>query len=194
MAPRNLLLLIFWLLAASLCVTYVAVTTVPVPTGVAVSSQVDLQRLRDRPLRCCDPYLPRLIPRGKVPEIAIAKAPPLGPEQPTSKSFAKPKQRTLEVPRAEQKVSYSLERNPADQVEAQESTKSALLGAKQLKPTLQRSAPRAGKSKPIAKLSGTKKKVIAERAPRNSRFARRQGGRRLGLFALSGDFVRPSRY
>ena len=46
----------------------------------------------------------------------------------------------------------------------------------------------------VVLLSGAKKKVIAVRAPRKSRFARLRGGRGLGLFALSGDFGRPRRY
>jgi hypothetical protein len=196
MAPSNVLLLFFfWLLAAAFCVTYLAVTTRPVPTGLSVSSrQDDLQRSRDRPLRSWGPYLPRRVPNGKVPETTIAKAPPLGPERPTLKSFEELKQRTLDVAGAERKVPYSSERKRAAQVE--ESTQSALLGAEdaRLEPPFKRSAARAGQSKPTVKLSGAKKKVVAEQAPRKSRFARRRGGRGLGLFALAGDFGRPQGY
>src|SRR5688572_17027083 len=98
MAPTNVLLLFcFWLLAGAVCITYLAVTTGPVPTGLSVSRQDDLQRLRDRPLSSWGPYLPRRVPTGKVPENTVAKAPPLGPEQPTVKSFGERKQRTLDV-------------------------------------------------------------------------------------------------
>ena len=198
MAPTNVLLLFFfWLLAAAFCVTYLAVTTRPVPTGLSVSSrQDDLQRLRDRPLRSWGPYLPRHVPNGKVPETTVAKAPPLGPEPPTVKSFEETKQRTLDVAGAERKVPYSSERNRAAQVESPASTESALLGAQdeEVGSPLKRSAAPAAKSKPTVKLSGTKKKVVAEQAPRKSRFARRRGGRSLGLLALSSDFGRPQGY
>ena len=218
MAPRNVLLLfIFWLLAAAFCVTYVAVTTRPVPTGLSVSSrQDDLQRLRDRPLRSWGPYLPRRVPSGKVTETAIAKA-PTPPSEPrtitnfeetkqrtlevkapppvseTNKSFAEPKLWTPELPPAERKVPSSPD-NPAAEVGG--STESAVLGveAEQLESRLQRNAARTGKAKLTAKLSGAKKKVIAVRAPRKSRFARPRGGRGSGLFALSGDFGRPQGY
>jgi hypothetical protein len=198
MAPSNVLLLFFfWLLAAAFCVTYLAVTTRPVPTGLSVSSrQDDLQRSRDRPLRSWGPYLPRRVPNGKVPETTIAKAPPLGPERPTLKSFEELKQRTLDVAGAERKVPYSSERNRAARGESPASTESALVGAEdeRLEPPFKRSAARAGKSNPTVKLSGTKKKVVAEQAPRKSRFARDRGGRGLGIFALSGDFGRPKGY
>ena len=218
MAPRNVLLLFFfWLLAAAFCVTYVAVTTGPVPTGLSGSSrQDDLQRLRDRPLRSWGPYLPRRVPSGKVTETAIAKAPtpPLErrtitnfeetkqrtaevkappPVSETNKSFAEPKLRTPELPPAERKVPSSAD-NPAAEVGG--STESALLGveAEQLESRLKRSTARTGKAKLTPKLSGAKKKVIAVRAPRKSQFARRRGGHGLGLFALSGDFGRPQGY
>lgn len=195
MAPTSVLLLFFfWLLAAAFCVTYLAVTTGPVPTDLSVSSrQNDLQRLRDRHLRSWGPNLPRRVPNGKVPETTVAKAPPLGPERPAVKSFEEPKQRTLDVTGAERKFP---ERNRAAQVGSPESTESALLGAEdeRLEPPFRRSAARAGKSEPTVKLSGTKKKVVAERASQKSRFARRRGGRGLGLFALSGDFGRPQGY
>jgi hypothetical protein len=221
MVSRNASLLIFWLMATAICAAYVALTTGPLPRGFSVSSrQDDLQRLRDRPLRSWGPYLPRRVPSGKVPETAIAKAPPPLSEHATIKSFAEPKQRTPDVkapppvsehatingfeepkprtpaiPRAERKVPYSPD-NPAAEVGAQQSTESALLGAEdeQLEPPLKRNAARAGTSKLTPKLSGAKKKVIAEQAPRKSRFARRGGGRALGLFALSGDFGRPTQY
>jgi hypothetical protein len=208
MVSRNVSLLIFWLLATAICVAYVVLTTGPSPRGFSVSSRQDDLRLRDRPLRSWGPYLRRRIPDGKVPETAIAKAPPPLSEHTTIKSFVEPKQRTLEVkapppvsetiksfaepkprtpelPPPVRKVPYSPD-NPAAEV-------GALLGAEdeQLEPPLKRSAARAENSKPTAKLSGRKKKVIAERAPQKSRFARRRGGRGLGLFALSGDFGRP---
>ena len=215
MAPRNVLLFFFfWLLAAAFCVTYVGVTTGPVPTGLSISSrQDDLQRLRDRSLRSWGPYLPRRVPSGKVPETAIAKAPTPPSERrtitnfeetkqrtlevkapppvsETNKSFAEPNLRTPELPPAERKVPSSPD-NPAAEVGG--STESAVLGveAQQLESRLQRNAARTGKAKLTAKLSRAKKKVIAVRAPRKSRFARPRGGRGLGLFALSGDFRRP---
>ena len=197
MAPTKVLVLFFFcLLAAAFCVTYVAVTTGPVPAGLSVSSrQDDLHRLRDRPLRSWGPYLPR-VPNGKVPETTVAKAPPLGPEPPTVKSFEQPTQRTLGVAGAERKFPYSSERNRAAQVEWPESTESAVLGAadERLEPPFKRSAARAGKSKPTVKLSGAKKKVVAEQTSRKSGFARRRGVRGLGLFALSGGFGQPQGY
>lgn len=218
MAPKNVLVLFFfWLLAAAFCLTYVAVTTGPVPTGLSVSSgQDDLQRLRDRPLRSWGPYLPRPVPSGKVPETAIAKAPTPPsehrtitnfketkqgtlevkappPVSETNKSFAEPKLRTPELPPAEREVLSSPD-NPAAEVGV--STESALLGveAEQLESRLKRSAARTGEAKLTPKLSGARKSVIAVRAPRKSRFAPRRGGRGLGLFALSGDFGRPQGY
>jgi hypothetical protein len=168
----------------------------PVPTGLSVSRQDDLQRLRDRPLSSWGPYLPRRVPTGKVPENTVAKAPPLGPEQPTVKSFGERKQRTLDVAGTERKVPYSSERNRAAQVESPEATESALIGAEdeRLELPFKRSAAKAGQSKPTVKLSRTKKKVVAEQAPRKNRFARHRGGRGLGLFALSSDFGRPQGY
>ena len=50
--------------------------------------------------------------------------------------------------------------------------------------------PKASKAQPTAKLPSERKKVITER--RKSRFARREAGRGLGLFALSGDFGGPT--
>src|SRR5665809_6025 len=83
MAPRNVLLLTFWLLAAAICVTYVAVRQEPVQPGLSISAQHDdLQRLRDRPLGSWGPYLPRPVLSKEMPRTAIAKAPPLGSEQP----------------------------------------------------------------------------------------------------------------
>jgi hypothetical protein len=190
MAPRIALLLIFWLLATGLCVAYVAITTGPGPLAFS-SRQDDLQRLRDRPLRSWGPYLPRRVPSGKVPESTVALAPPLL-EQPTTKSIQQPKQRA-HVPRAEGKVPYSPEHNPAAQVESPASTEPALLGADGVESPLKRSAAPAAKSKPTAKLS-EKRKKMAERSARKSRISQRKGSRGLGLFALSGDFGRPRGY
>jgi hypothetical protein len=188
-------LLLFWLLAAASCVTYVAMTTEPEPPSFGLSTQQnDLQRFRDRPLCAWGPYLPRLLPRGELPQTAIAKAPPLGSESPTSTSLQEPKQQIVEAPQAKRQVPYPPEGNPAAQVAS--STRSALLGAEDEPPKLdlKRNTSTAGKPKPTAKLSSTKKKVIAEWATRKSRFAGRgKGGRGLGLFALSGDFGRFSR-
>jgi hypothetical protein len=91
-STRNALLLSFWLLATAICSAYVAVTTGPSPR-VLVSD--DLQRFRDRPLRSWG--LPRRVPSGRVPETAIAKAPPSSSEQIPIKSFVQPKRRMLEV-------------------------------------------------------------------------------------------------
>ena len=221
MVSRNVSLLILWLLATAICVAYVALTTGPSPRGFSVSSRQDgLQCLPDRPLRSWGPYLPRCIPMGKVLETAIAKAPPPLLEHTTIQSSVEPKRRTLAVqaplPMAEhetikdftetrvrapgrpptgRKVPYS-PKNPAAEVGTQQSTESALLSAEaeQLEPPLKRSATGAGKGKLSAQLSGAKKKVIAERAPRKNRAARRGGGRGLGLFALTGDYGRPTQY
>ena len=191
MAPRNVLLLTFWLLAAAICVTYVAVRREPVAPGLSISAQhVDGQRLRDRPLGSWGPHLPRPVLSKEMPRTAIAKAPPLGSEQPTIKRFEKPKQRFVE----KRTVPYFSEPSPVARAASRKRTQEALLGAEdeQLAPV--RTTPKAGKPKPTAKLASARKKVIAEGVPRKSGFARRGRGRGLGLFALSGDFGRPTRY
>jgi len=158
---------------------------------VLSARQDDLQPLRDRPC-VLGARISRPVPSTKVPGTAIAEATPVS-EHTTIKSF-EPKPRTPEIPRAELKAPYSPD-NSAAQVEAQQSTQSALHGSEDelAEPVTAPSVPRAGKSKPTAKLSVTKQKVIAEQVPRKSRFARRRGGRGLGLFALSGEFGRPTR-
>ena len=189
-------LLLFWLLAAVSCVTYVAMTTEPEPPSFGLSTQQnDLQRFRDRPLRAWGPYLPRLLPGGEMPQTAIAKAPPIGSERSATTTFQKPKPRIVEAPQAKRQVPYPPQGNPAAQVAS--STRSALLGAEDEPPKrdLNRKASTAGKPQPTPKLSSTRKKVIAEWAPPKSQIARRgKGGRGLGLFALSGDFGRLSGY
>lgn len=188
MAPRNVLLLTFWLLAAAICVTYVAVRQEPVQPGLSISAQHDdLQRLRDRPLGSWGPYLPRPVLSKEMPRTAIAKAPPLGSEQPIIKRLEKPKQRVVEVPKVER---YSSEPSPVAQAKSRKRSQKALLGAENEQLVLKRTPAKVEKPKPTARLYGARKKVIAEGS--KSGFARRGGGRGLGLFALSGDFGRPT--
>ena len=190
MAPRNVLLLTFWLLAAAICVTYVAVRQEPVQPGLSISAQHDdLQRLRDRPLGSWGPYLPRPVLSKEMPRTAIAKA-PLGSEQPTIKRLEKPKQRVVEVPKVERMVPYSSEPSPVAQAKSRKRSQKALLGAENEQLVLERTPAKVEKPKPTARLYGARKKVIAERP--KSGFAGRGGRRGLGLFALSGDFGRPT--
>ena len=191
MAPRDVLLLTFWLLAAAICVTYVAVSQEPVQPGLSISAQHDdLQRLRDRPLGSWGPYLPRPVLSKEMPRTAIAKAPPLGSEQPIIKRLEKPKQRVVEVPKAERMVPYFSEPSPVAQAKSRKRYQKTLLGAENEQLVLKRTPAKVEKPKPTARLYGARKKVIAEGPKRG--FARRGGGRGLGLFALSGDFGRPT--
>lgn len=191
MAPRNVLLLTFWLLAAAICVTYVAVRQEPVQPGLSISAQHDdLQRLRDRPLGSWGPYLPRPVLSKEMPRTAIAKAPPLGSEQPIIKRLEKPKQRVVEVPKVERMVPYSSEPSPVAQAKSRKRSQKALLGAENEQLVLKRTPAKVEKPKPTARLYGARKKVIAE-GPKSG-FAGRGGPRGLGLFALSGDFGRPT--
>ena len=190
MAPRNVLLLTFWLLAAAICVTYMAVGREPVPPGHSISAQHDdLQRLRDRPLGSWGPYLPRPVLSKEMPRTAIAKAPPLGSEQPTIKRLEKPKQRVVEVPVVERMVPYSSEPSPVAQAKSRKRSQKALLGAKNEQLALKRTPAKVEKPKPTARLYGARKKVIAEGHRAGLRDVGKVG---LGLFALSGDFGRPT--
>src|SRR5665809_63561 len=137
MAPRNVLLLTFWLLAAAICVTYVAVRQEPVQPGLSISAQHDdLQRLRDRPLGSWGPYLPRHVLSKEMPRTAIAKAPPLGSEQPIIKRLEK--QRVVEVPKVERMVPYSSEPSPVAQAKSRKRSQKALLGAENEQLVLER--------------------------------------------------------
>jgi hypothetical protein len=187
MALRLGLLLSFWLIATSLCVSYVALTTRPALFGLS-SENDDLLRFRDRPLRSWGPYLPRRVPSREVRSSTLPLAQPLAKQAAITKT-PQPKLR-VPIPPAERKLDSS-ERNVAAHADTPMPTipaEAALLGAGEhrLEPALKPSAPKVGKAT-RAKPSGTKKKV-AKRASRKSRgFAR---GRGVGLFALSGDFGR----
>jgi hypothetical protein len=190
MAPRNVLLLTFWLLAAAICVTYVAVRHEPGPRGLSISAQHDdLQRLRDRPFGSWGTYLPRPIISKQIP-TAIAKAPSLGGAQSTITNFQKPKRPVVEVAKLEPAVPSS-EPSPLAPAASGKPTQENSLGIEN-KQAVKSFPARAGKLEPTAKLPSARKKLITER--RKSRLARRDAGRGLGLFALSGDFGGPTRY
>jgi hypothetical protein len=191
MAPRNVLLLTFWLLAAAICVTYVAVRQEPGPRGLSIAAQQDdLQRLRDRPFGSWGTYLPRPIISKQVP-TAIAKAPSLGGEQSTLTNFQKPKRPVVEVANLEAAVPSSSE-PPLAPAASGKRTQENSLGVENKQLAVKSFVPRAGKLEPTATLPSARKNLITER--RKSRLARREAGRRLGLFALSGDFGGPTRY
>jgi hypothetical protein len=190
MAPRNVLLLTFWLLAAAICVTYVAVRQEPGPRGLSIAAQQDdLQRLRDRPFGSWGTYLPRPIISKQVP-TAIAKAPSLGGEQSTLTNFQKPKRPVVEVANLEAAVPSSSEPPLAPAASGKRTQENSLGENKQL--AVKSFVPRAGKLEPTATLASARKNMITER--RKSRLARREAGRGLGLFALSDDFGGPTRY
>ena len=190
MALRNSLLLIYWLLAVAISVTYVALRQEPVPPGLSVSSQHDdVQGLLDRPLGSWGTYLPRPILSKEAP-TAIAKAPSLGWEQPTITNPQKPKQRIVELPKIEPTVPS--EPRPIAQPASPKRIQKALFDAETKQLALNPPPAKAGKPKPTAKLPSARQKMIAE--GRMSRSARRGGGRGLGLFALSGDFGRRQGY
>jgi hypothetical protein len=188
MAPRNVLLLTFWLLAAAICVTYVAVRQEPGPRGLSIAAQQDdLQRLRDRPFGSWGNYLPRPIISKQVP-TAIAKAPSLGGEQSTPTNFQKPKRLVVEVAKLEPAVPSSSE--PSPPAASGKPTQENSPGVDNKKLAVKTFPARAGK--PTATLPSARKNLITER--RKNRLARREAGRGLGLFALSGDFGGPTRY
>jgi hypothetical protein len=190
MAPRNVLLLTFWLLAAAICVTYVAVRQEPGPRGLSIAAQQDdLQRLRDRPFGSWGTYLPRPIVSKQVP-TAIAKAPSLGGEQSTPTNFQKPKRLVVEVAKLEPAVPSSSE--PSPPAASGKPTQENSPGVDNKKLAVKTFPARAGKLEPTATLPSARKNLITER--RKSRLARREAGRGLGLFALSGDFGGPTRY
>jgi hypothetical protein len=192
MAPRNVLLLTFWLLAAAICVTYVAVRQEPGPPGLSISAQHDdLQRLRDRPFGSWGTYLPRPIISKQVP-TAIAKAPSLGGEQSTITNFQKPKRPFVEVANLEPAVPSSSEPSPLAPAASGKPTQENSLGVDNKQLAAKSFPARAGKLESTARLPSERKKLITER--RKSRIARREAGRGLGLFALSGDFGRPTGY
>ena len=191
MAPRNVLLLTFWLLAAAICVTYVAVRQEPGPRGLSIAAQQDdLRRLRDRPFGSWGTYLPRPIISKQVP-TAIAKAPSLGGEQSTLTNFQKPKRPVVEVANLEAAVPSSSE-PPLAPAASGKPTQENSLGVENKQLAVKSFVPRAGKLEPTATLPSARKNLITER--RKSRLARREAGRGLGLFALSGDFGGPTRY
>jgi hypothetical protein len=185
MASQNFLLLTSWLLAAAISVTYVALRSEPVKPGFSISSQQD-DATRDRPLGSWGTYLPRPILRTDTP-AAVAKAPALGWEQPAIASFQK--QDVVEVPKVEPTVPHPSQPSAAAEA-AQKRAQEALLGAENEQLALKSIPAKAPKS--TAKLPSARKKVITE--GRKRRFARRGGGLGRGLFALSGDFGRPTSY
>ena len=190
MAPRNVLLLTFWLLAAAICVTYVAVRQESGPRGLSISAQHDdLQRLRDRPFGSWGTYLPRPIISRQVP-AAIAKAPSLGGEQSTITNFQK--RLVVEVAKLEPAVPSSSEPSPLSPAASGKPTQENSLGVENKQLAVKSIPAKAGKLEPTAKLPSARKKVITER--RKSRLARHEAGRGLGLSALSGDFGGPPSY
>jgi hypothetical protein len=190
MAPRNILLLTFWLLAAAICGTYVAVRQEPGPPGLSNSAQHDdLQR--DRPFGSWGTYLPHPIISKQVP-TAIAKAPSLGGEQSTITNFQKPKRPVMEVANLEAAVPSSSEPSPLAPAASGKPTQENSLGVENKQFAVKSFPARAGKVEPTAKLPSARKKLITER--RKSRLARREAGRGLGLFALSGAFGGPPGY
>jgi hypothetical protein len=193
MAPRNVLLLTFWLLAAAICVTYVAVgQEEPVPTSLSISAQHDdLQRLRDRPSGSWGTYLPRPIISKQIP-TTIAKAPSLGGEQSTITNFEKSKRPVVEVAKLEPAVPSSSEPIPLSPAASRKPTQVDSLGVENKQLAVKSIPTKAGKLEPTAKLPSARKKLITER--RKSRLARREAVGGLGLFALSGDFGRPTSY
>jgi len=183
MAPRNVLLLTFWLLAAAICITYVGVRQEPVAPGLLVSSREDVQISRDRPLGSWGSFLPRPVLTNNMPH----PTPPLGSDQPTVKHVQE-RQPVVE----ERTAPYSSESSPVAQAVPPKRTQEALLGAENEQLAPARTSPKLGKLKPSAKLANSPK-MSTEGVSRKSRFARRERGRGLGLFALSGDFG-PARY
>jgi hypothetical protein len=184
MAPRNVLLLTFWLLAAAICITYVGVRREPVAPGLLVSSREDVQISGDRPLGSWGSYLPRPVLTNNMPH----PTPPLGSDQPTVEHVQEPKQPVVE----ERTAPYSSESSPVAQAVPPKRTQEALLGAENEQFAPARTSPKSGKPKPSGKLAHSPK-ISTEGFSWKSRFARRERGRGLGLFALSGDFG-PTRY
>jgi hypothetical protein len=188
MAPQNVLLLTFWLIATAISVTYVTLRPEPVLPGRSVSSQQeDVQGLRDRPLGSWGTYLPRPILSKEAP-TAVAKAPSLGREPPV------PFQKVpiVPVPKVEPTVPHPSEPSAVAEAASQKRAHDALFGAENEQLALKSIPAKASKPKPTAQLPSARKKVITE--VRKRRFARRGGDRGLGLFALSGDFGRRQGY
>jgi hypothetical protein len=193
MAPLSvsLSLVTFLLLAAAISVMYVAVRPETVPPGLSISSPPDVQGLRERPLGSWGTRLPRPIISAQVP-TAGAKAPSLGGEHSPITNFQTPKRSVVEVPKGEPTVPSSSEPDPVAPVASRKRTQEDSLEAENKQLAVKSFSARAGKLEPTAKLPSARKKLITERP--KSRLARREAGRRLGLFALSGDFGGPTRH
>jgi len=155
------------------------------------SRQDDVQGLLDRPLGSWGTYLPRPIISKQVP-AAIAKAPSLGGEQSTITNFQTPKQPVVNVPKVAAAVPSSSEPDLVAPAASGKPTQENSLGVENKQLAVKSFPAIAGKLEPTAKLPSARKKLITER--RKSRLARRELGRGLGLFALSGDFGGPTRY